>query len=134
RQNLRAWLSGGILKLQELGQLHTFKERWWKQKKGGGSCAQSPKASGSVNELGLGNVGGVFVVMLLGILLSAVMGVIEFFWFQRKLEKEREMSLFKLLMREIKYAVTCGSSSKPAPKLKSRKSADESSKGYNSLY
>ncbi|KAF8792731.1 Glutamate receptor ionotropic like protein [Argiope bruennichi] len=134
RQNLRAWLSGGILKLQEQGQLHTFKERWWKQKKGGGSCSQSPKASGSVNELGLGNVGGVFVVMLLGILLSAVMGVIEFFWFQRKLEKEREMSLFKLLMREIKYAVTCGSSSKPAPKLKSRKSADESTKGYNSLY
>ncbi|CAL1283905.1 unnamed protein product [Larinioides sclopetarius] len=134
RQNLRAWLSGGILKLQELGQLHTFKERWWKQKKGGGSCAQSTKASGSVNELGLGNVGGVFVVMLLGILLSAVMGVIEFLWFQRKLVKEREMSLFKLLMREIKYAVTCGSSSKPAPKLKSRISADESTKGYNSLY
>ncbi|GIY94543.1 glutamate receptor ionotropic, kainate 2 [Caerostris extrusa] len=137
RHNLRAWLSGGILKLQEQGQMHTFKERWWKQKKGGGSCSQTSKSSGSVNELGLGNVGGVFVVMLLGIVLSALMGVIEFLWFQRKLKKESEMSLFKLLMREIKHAITCGSSSKPAPKLKSQKDAEEPTKalaGYNSLY
>ncbi|GFY76121.1 glutamate receptor ionotropic, kainate 2 [Trichonephila inaurata madagascariensis] len=134
---LRAWLSGGILKLQEQGHLHTFKERWWKEKKGGGSCSQSSKSSGSVNELGLGNVGGVFVVMLLGIVLSAMMGIIEFLWFQRKLQKETDMSLFKLLLREIKCAVTCGSSSKPAPKLKSRKSEEEPTKalpGYNSLY
>lgn len=72
--------------------MHTFKERWWKQKKGGGQCSASAKSSGSVNELGLGNVGGVFVVMLLGIVLSAAMGVIEFFWFQRKLQRDSEVS------------------------------------------
>ncbi|XP_035228467.1 glutamate receptor ionotropic, kainate 2-like isoform X1 [Stegodyphus dumicola] len=128
---LRNWLTGGILRLQQEGQLHTLKERWWKQKKGGGSCSQTSKASGSVNELGLGNVGGVFVVMLLGICLSACAGVAEFFWFQRKLEKDPEMSMFKLLMREIKYAVTCGSSSKPAPKMKKQfKEGGEVSKGF----
>ncbi|XP_054720355.1 glutamate receptor ionotropic, kainate 2-like isoform X2 [Uloborus diversus] len=136
---LRNWLSGGILQLQEEGLLHTFKERWWKQKKGGGSCSEASKTSGSVNELGLGNVGGVFVVMVIGICLSACVGVFEFLWFQRKLTRDPEMSLFKLLMREIKYAVTCGSSSKPAPKLKTSnaKESEENTKalpGYSSFY
>ncbi|KAG8194654.1 hypothetical protein JTE90_003126 [Oedothorax gibbosus] len=136
-ETIRSWLSGGILRLQEQGKLHTFKERWWKQKKGGGQCSGPSKSSGTVNELGLGNVGGVFVVMLLGIMLSALMGVIEFLWFQRKVQRDSEMSIFKLLMREIKYAVTCGSSSKPAPKLKTQKADVEAEKplpGYSSLY
>uniref|UniRef100_A0A061QLK3 Putative glutamate receptor n=1 Tax=Cupiennius salei TaxID=6928 RepID=A0A061QLK3_CUPSA len=134
---LRAWLSGGILQLQEEGKLHTFKERWWKEKKGGGRCSDASKSSGSVNELGLGNVGGVFVVMLLGMCLSAFVGIVEFLWFQRKLQRDPEMSLFKLLMKEIKYAVSCGSSSKPAPKLRDsgEKSEDEKNMpGFNSYY
>ncbi|XP_042896248.1 glutamate receptor ionotropic, kainate 2-like [Parasteatoda tepidariorum] len=138
RHKLRDWLSKGVLKLTEEGKLHTFKERWWKQKKGGGSCVVS--SSGSVTELGLGNVGGVFLVMLMGICLSACMGVVEFLWFQRKLQKTSQESVFKLLMKEIKYAVTCGSSSKAAPKLKkknSKETEEEVTKtlpGYNSFY
>ncbi|KFM81340.1 Glutamate receptor, ionotropic kainate 2, partial [Stegodyphus mimosarum] len=135
KRKLRNWLTGGILRLQQDGVLHNIKERWWKQKKGGGICTQTKKASGTVNELGLGNVGGVFVVMLLGLFLSACVAVAEFFWFQRKLRRDPEMSLFKLLMRELKYAVTCGSSSKSAPKLKTQ-SKDEATNafpGYSSL-
>lgn len=131
---LRAWLSGGILQLQEEGKLHTFKERWWKEKKGGGRCSDASKASGSVNELGLGNVGGVFVVMLLGMCLSAFVAIIEFLWFQRKIQRNPEMSLFKLLMKEIKYAVSCGSSSKPAPKFKDSGQDNEEEKNVNSYY
>ncbi|XP_035215998.1 glutamate receptor ionotropic, kainate 2-like isoform X2 [Stegodyphus dumicola] len=135
KRKLRNWLTGGILRLQQDGILHNIKERWWKQKKGGGICSQTTKASGTVNELGLGNVGGVFVVMLLGLFLSACVGVAEFFWFQRKLRRDTEISLLKLLMGELKYAVTCGSSSKSAPKLKTQ-SKDEVTRafpGYSSL-
>lgn len=89
---LRAWLSGGILQLQEEGKLHTLKEKWWKEKKGGGRCSAASSSSGSVNELGLGNVGGVFVVMLLGIMLSACVGIVEFMWFQRKLQRDPNVS------------------------------------------
>jgi len=36
---LRNALSGGVLKLAELGKLHQMKTRWWKQKRGGGACS-----------------------------------------------------------------------------------------------
>ncbi|GFR18197.1 glutamate receptor, ionotropic kainate 2, partial [Trichonephila clavata] len=82
----RTPLSSGILKLQEDGILHILKERWWKQKKGGGKCMDdSKKSSSGVTELGLGNVGGVFVVLLTGLALAAFVAVIEFFWKARKL-------------------------------------------------
>lgn len=135
---LRAWLSGGILKLQEDGDLHTFKERWWKQKKGGGQCAQV--TSSAVKELDLGNVGGVFVVMLLGLLLSCFVAVLEFLWFSRKVVKSENESLWSLLWKEMKFAATCGSSEKPAPKLRKAKKSDEknalshSPPSYNALY
>ena len=37
----RTAISGAILKLQEEGKLHTLKTRWWKEKRGGGSCKVS---------------------------------------------------------------------------------------------
>lgn len=36
-------LSQAILKLQESGVLHQLKDRWWKQKRGGGACADDAK-------------------------------------------------------------------------------------------
>lgn len=37
----RTAISGAILKLQEEGKLHMLKTRWWKEKRGGGSCRVS---------------------------------------------------------------------------------------------
>lgn len=34
----RTAISGAVLKLQEEGKLHILKTRWWKEKRGGGSC------------------------------------------------------------------------------------------------
>ncbi|GFX35938.1 hypothetical protein TNCV_4214601 [Trichonephila clavipes] len=45
----------------------------------------SKESSSGVTELGLGNVGGVFVVLLTGLALAAFVAVIEFFWKARKL-------------------------------------------------
>lgn len=72
------WLSGGILRLAEEGVLHTLQERWWKQKRGGGQCIE--KSSGSVRELGLSNVGGVFVVLLCGVVIASGVAILEFLW------------------------------------------------------
>lgn len=40
RQNspYRTTISGAVLRLQEEGKLHILKTRWWKEKRGGGSC------------------------------------------------------------------------------------------------
>ena len=34
----RTPISSAILQLQEGGKLHMLKEKWWKQRKGGGKC------------------------------------------------------------------------------------------------
>lgn len=83
-------LSQGILQLQERGVLHTLKDRWWKQKRGGGACADdAKKGSSSVTELSLGNVGGVFVVLVGGLSFSILMAVCEFMWRARKIAPDR---------------------------------------------
>ncbi|CAG2169409.1 unnamed protein product, partial [Oppiella nova] len=78
---LRTPLSQAILQLQESGALLILKERWWKQKKGGGQCMDdAKKGSGSVTPLKIDNVGGVFVVLLGGLSFSLFVAILEFMW------------------------------------------------------
>lgn len=44
----RTAISGAILKLQEEGKLHLLKTRWWKEKRGGGSCRVSMQTRSSL--------------------------------------------------------------------------------------
>lgn len=74
---------------QESGTLHALKDRWWKQKRGGGACADESKKGSAVNELSLGNVGGVFVVLLGGFAFSFIVALCEFMWRARKLAPDK---------------------------------------------
>ncbi|XP_069951466.1 glutamate receptor ionotropic, kainate 2-like [Cherax quadricarinatus] len=83
-------ITGAILSLQEEGKLQALRTRWWKQEKGGGQCKDDEsKSSSKANELGLNNVGGVFVVLLTGMGLASVVAVCEFIWKSRKLATEK---------------------------------------------
>lgn len=75
----RELLSSAILKLQEKAVLAELKNRWWKEKRGGGRCKDDGSKS-QHNELGLQNVGGVFVALLCGLALALVIGIIEFMY------------------------------------------------------
>jgi hypothetical protein len=90
--------SQAILKLQESGELLILKERWWKQKKGGGQCIDdSKKGSGSVTPLKIDNVGGVFVVLLGGLSFSLFVAILEFMWKARNITLDQVFYLhFKL--------------------------------------
>lgn len=66
----------GILRLQESGTLHVLYDRWWKQK-GGGTCDHLSTGEGSA--LALENVGGVFVVLILGMKLAVILAFFELF-------------------------------------------------------
>ncbi|XP_076630842.1 kainate-type ionotropic glutamate receptor subunit 1D isoform X3 [Colletes latitarsis] len=88
----RTAISGAILKLQEEGKLHLLKTRWWKEKRGGGSCRdETLKSSSTANELGLANVGGVFVVLMGGMGIACVIAVCEFVWKSRKVAIEERI-------------------------------------------
>lgn len=101
----RTPLSQAILQLQESGVLHTLKDRWWKQKRGGGACADDSKKGSAVNELNLGNVGGVFVVLLGGLAFSMFMAICEFMWRARKLAPDKVLFLPSLELLHSNFPV-----------------------------
>ncbi|GFX39850.1 glutamate receptor ionotropic, kainate 2 [Trichonephila clavipes] len=86
----RALISSEILRLQEDGVLHMLKEKWWKD---AGRCKDDDKKPTSASELGLPNVGGVFVVLLAGLGMAAIVAVFEFIW---RTKKYRGMSEYVL--------------------------------------
>lgn len=111
----RTPLSQAILKLQESGVLQTLKDKWWKQKRGGGACTDDGKGGQAVNELSLDNVGGVFVVLIGGLIVSIVTAALEFLWRSRKLAQDRS-NLCSEMASDIKFALSCQSSTKAAKK------------------
>jgi ABC-type amino acid transport substrate-binding protein len=79
-------ISSAILQLQEKGRLHVLKERWWKERRGGGQCPDELKKM--ANELSLDNVGGIFVVLLAGMGVACAISIGEFIWKSRQLERK----------------------------------------------
>ncbi|CAG0882501.1 unnamed protein product [Cyprideis torosa] len=107
-------ISSAILQLGEDGRFIVLKNRWWKLRRGGGKCKdEAAKSGGSANELGLANVGGVFVVLLGGIGIACLIAVCEFIWKSRKLAIDEKDSLFSEMAKELKFAVQCSGSTKP---------------------
>ena len=49
-----------------------------------GACEQVETTTGSVNELGVDNVGGIFLVLLIGIIIGGLLAVGEVYWLQCK--------------------------------------------------
>ncbi|XP_067123751.1 glutamate receptor ionotropic, kainate 2 isoform X1 [Centruroides vittatus] len=118
----RTALSSAILKLQETGQIHILKEKWWKEKTGGVLCTKEDSSTASsANALGLANVGGVFVVLLAGLGIACIIAVIEFIWKSRKVATEEREPLCLELCRELKFAITCGGSTKPIRKKREQR-------------
>lgn len=82
--------------LQEKGVLQDLKKKWWEER-GGGLCSKTEVEPTSSSELGLANVGGVFLVLLIGCCGSFIIAVFEFLWNVRKVavkEKVSPSSLF----------------------------------------
>ncbi|CAG9562719.1 unnamed protein product [Danaus chrysippus] len=115
----RTAISGAVLKLQEEGKLHILKTKWWKEKRGGGSCRdETSKSSSTANELGLANVGGVFVVLMGGMGVACVIAVCEFVWKSRKVavdERKEEASLCSDMASELRSALKCPSGAGGGP-------------------
>ncbi|KAK8395879.1 hypothetical protein O3P69_005772 [Scylla paramamosain] len=89
--------------------------KWWK---GEGLCqneASSAKSSGAA-ELGLANVGGVFVVLIGGMAVAALMAVCEFMWNARDLATDESASFCDELSTEVKFIMKCSGNTKPVRK------------------
>uniref|UniRef100_A0A8D3DJ07 Glutamate receptor n=1 Tax=Scophthalmus maximus TaxID=52904 RepID=A0A8D3DJ07_SCOMX len=75
-----------ILQLQEEGKLHMMKEKWWR----GNGCPEEESKEASA--LGVQNIGGIFIVLAAGLVLSVFVAVGEFIYKSKQnaqLEKVR---------------------------------------------
>ncbi|NXN46571.1 GRIK3 protein, partial [Rhinoptilus africanus] len=72
-----------ILQLQEEDKLHIMKEKWWR----GNGCPEDENKEASA--LGIQNIGGIFIVLAAGLVLSVFVAMVEFIYKLRK-TAERE--------------------------------------------
>ncbi|XP_055333034.1 glutamate receptor ionotropic, kainate 2-like [Paramacrobiotus metropolitanus] len=106
-------ISKAILKLQENSVLHKLKENWWK-KNNSSSCDSISKPQDQASELGLANVGGVFVILIAGLILSFAVAILEFVWKARKTSMHYRDPIGTEMSRALCFAVRLhGSSKKP---------------------
>ncbi|KAH8376031.1 hypothetical protein KR093_005603, partial [Drosophila rubida] len=71
-------ISLAILELQEKGDIQMFYDKWWKNTDETCTRKSSNKLS-KANALGLDSIGGVFVVLIAGILIAFIVAFVEFF-------------------------------------------------------
>ncbi|XP_051521210.1 glutamate receptor ionotropic, kainate 4-like isoform X2 [Myxocyprinus asiaticus] len=89
-----------ILKLQEENRLEILKRIWWD----GGKCPkeENQRAKG----LGMENIGGIFVVLVCGLLVAIFMAVLEFVWMLHH-TPGTELSVCEEMLRELQGIMLC---------------------------
>jgi len=84
-------INRAVLQLKENGKLERLKRKWWLQKRGGGACAHSvhvgPRGPISLDSHDLG---GIFVLLAIGILLACIIrcGEYLFIWWKKRNSNE----------------------------------------------
>ncbi|XP_071860840.1 glutamate receptor ionotropic, kainate 2 isoform X1 [Bombus fervidus] len=114
----RTPINGAILTLQEKGVLQDLKKKWWVDR-GGGMCTKTEQEPSSSGELGIANVGGVFLVLLIGTCGSFIIAVFEFLWNVRKVAVREKVTPWEALVAELKFAVNIWAETKPVKISKS---------------
>ncbi|KAL7847509.1 hypothetical protein AOLI_G00222270 [Acnodon oligacanthus] len=90
-----------ILQLQEEGKLHMMKEKWWR----GNGCPEEDKKE--ANALGVENIGGIFIVLAAGLVLSVFVAIGEFIYKARKNSDIEECISFSEVMEELGISFRC---------------------------
>lgn len=85
-------LSNGILHLTEDATISKLKEKWWKYPND--KTCDTKSENEDENKLGLKNVGGVFLLLILGCTLSFFVALLEFLWNVRKVAVREKVTIF----------------------------------------
>ncbi|XP_032687000.1 glutamate receptor ionotropic, kainate 2-like [Odontomachus brunneus] len=98
-------ISLAILELQEKGVIQILYDKWWKNT--GDVCNRDDKNKESkANALGVENIGGVFVVLLCGLVLAILVAILEFCWNSKKNAQSDRQEGGALSMTEMKKSLS----------------------------
>ena len=78
---LKDQISAAILKLLNERKLEALKEKWWNENPHKVNC---PSVDDESNGISIQNIGGVFIVILAGILLSFITLIFEYMYYRKK--------------------------------------------------
>ncbi|KAJ8336852.1 hypothetical protein SKAU_G00380720 [Synaphobranchus kaupii] len=90
-----------ILSVLEDGRLHMLREKWW----GGSGCAEDERPENG--PLGIQNLGGIFIVLAAGLVLSVFVAIGEFIYKLRKTAEREQRSFCSAMADEIRLSFTC---------------------------
>ncbi|CAH0555475.1 unnamed protein product [Brassicogethes aeneus] len=128
----RSEINKAVLKMQEEGRLQTLKTKWWKDKRDEPSCDDINGGGGNSSELALANVGGVFLVLVIGVAIAIVLAIMEFLWNVRNLSVQEHMSYWEALKVEVIFACNIWVTKKRTkPEVSESSSSKSSENGDN---
>ncbi|EAL41148.4 AGAP000798-PA, partial [Anopheles gambiae str. PEST] len=125
----RSALSEAVLRLQEQGVLTSLKRKWWKEKRGGGACSNTMEEGGAL-ALELANVGGVFVLLIVGCVAALFVSFCEMLCEVHSRTRElkvRSVCVCVELMAELRFVAKCHGNTKPVRHRKSSSASGENS-------
>ncbi|XP_012061138.1 PREDICTED: glutamate receptor ionotropic, kainate 2-like [Atta cephalotes] len=117
----RIYIDHAILTLIENGVMEDLKKKWWQER---GLCNQDEI---KVDELGMTGLGGVFFVLICGCSASFFIVICEFLWNVHKVAETEKITLWKVLVAELKFTVNIFAIRKPVKIIK-RSNSNISSK------
>lgn len=78
-----------ILSMMEDGLLHSLKEKWWS----GNSCLDEERHE--TGPMGIQNLGGIFIVLASGLVVSVFVAIAEFIYKLRKTAEREQVYVLK---------------------------------------
>ncbi|XP_063955091.1 glutamate receptor ionotropic, kainate 2-like [Lytechinus pictus] len=106
-------ITKAILKLQEEDVLLELKNKWWKS----GQCVRDDNSKDDASELGLKNIGGIFLVLVAGLILGIITVIAEFIWKSKQNAEIDKKSLCAEMMAGIRFAFRCNGKKKAPPSM-----------------
>ncbi|XP_050526874.1 glutamate receptor ionotropic, kainate 2-like isoform X2 [Daktulosphaira vitifoliae] len=105
----RTAFSMAVLKLSESGKLMELKNKWWTM----GDGQTCPEQQEDSTELDVSEVGGMFVILVLGCFIAFLFSILEFLWNIRKVAVEEKLSPWDAFICELKFVFKFHQSIKP---------------------
>ncbi|XP_067620607.1 glutamate receptor ionotropic, kainate 2 isoform X2 [Eurosta solidaginis] len=114
-------LSVSILQLSEKGELFNLKRRWWTPRNKNFSCTKYVEVDG--DELSIIELGGVFLVLGAGVLVSFIIGLCEFLWNVQTVAVVEKTTPWQAFKAELCFVLKFWITKKPAKISESTKTS-----------
>jgi len=98
-----AAISQGVIRLIEKGVVARLKKKWWEEQRGGGSCGGA--GAGSGDQMSVGALAGLYMMLIAGIAFAAIIAICEFTWRKRKLAVDENTSIWLEMFEALKFAI-----------------------------